>query len=650
MTAACFFRYAWIAPDRFEALLPPSAAAERLAAHLPLGPALAAAVPDVALRSGAIARLQGFATRPLLRDLPAASLMRSAARWAADQGETEAEHLAGWCGALRDRLNDCIDADADDARDALLLARLARTDFPVLLLWSNTELARTLFVSGAGGVEPAPYLSANPKARRKAAATALRYALGTFGRFGPRGGWIGSGFATVSATAGVSRIARSDERLRIEPDIGWAARAWFPNDPGGILPGEDAWSYVRRKLVEAGAAPAKRSTLERLCIEAERLGQRAWSFADVDAFLRDTAARLARTVDPVRWPGDAPQWWVSRTLTRELCVRGDLPADCDRLYAAARADLRRSVPAAGRSPPTADPLPLRVVRRNPAALICPAEEPTDCVLGADALRHGDAPFLPDRTPPATAVVIHAEGGRARYKLHEPNPRRTADIAARHLDTVPDYLRCDGASIAIAPPAGLSDQRLLRPAARETAVEQVPAGGNAMFRFSLAGSCTGAQLTREMASPRYATAPDLLPILFDEGAAHHLSFGRLDPLTRVWILAPDEAHALVAEHDGPSRLHALYRLELHHALGSPPWVGLMVDGRMSRLPTGSPIAFRVLLHACRTATAPIVVRADAYHAFDPVVADALGRPLACEIYVAPTDHPAEPVARAASLVV
>ena len=632
MTGVCFFRYAWIAPDRFAALLPGSAAAERLSAHLSRGAALAAALPERALRSGAIARLHAFAARPALHDLPPASLIRSATHWATGQDEAAAAQLAGWCATLCDRIGACTDGDGDDDRDALFLARLAQTDFPVLLLWSNPDLARHLFVCGAGGVEPAPLLATNPKARRKATTAALRYALGTFGRFGPRGGWIGSGFAIVGGAGGASRIAAGDEELRIEPDIGWAARAWFPDVPGDILPGDDAWGYLRRKLDETGAAAARRSALERLRVEAERLAGRVWSFADVDAFLRDTAARLARTVDAARWRDDPHRWWVSRVLTRELRVRADFPDDCDRLYAAARAEFVRAAPAANRPAPADGPFPARLARDDPPAALATGEEYGDWLIATAALGQGIGPFLPARAPPAAAVVIHAEGGRARYKLHEPNPRRTADIAARHLDRAPLYLRCDGASIAIAPPDGLSDQRLLRPDGRETAVAQVPAGRDAMFRFPLVAP-SGAQLAREMASPRYAATPDLLPFLFDEGAARRIGFGRLDALHRVWLLSPDEAQALAAALKGPGQLDAFYRLELHGALGSPPWLGLMVTGKMSRLPTASPVAFRALLHACRIATTPIVVRAETWHDIRPVLADALGHPLACEIYAA-----------------
>jgi hypothetical protein len=634
VSRACFFRYAWIAPSALEDLLPERGKLTRFAQILTCGRTLADGLPARALCSGAIQRLSRFARKPRIANLPTRGLLRSAARWARVNGQFEAAELVEWCGTLLNLVESCHGT----ASDTSFLSGLASTDFPVLLLWSNARLARQIFVPTDSGVAIAPSVLADSKLSRKVVTTCLFYILGTFGRFGPRDAWIGAGFATTDGAEEPAAIEQSDEVIRIEPDIGWMGRHWFGGKVEPIEAGEDAWSHVRRcrRAQEAGAD--LEAKLELLQQSVDAITGRHWSFADVNAFLSKTETILAQSVSELAWQSDPHRWWLSRVLTRQLRLRPSVEHDCERLYEVSRRRWLRqglsddAILACART----EPLPLRVIRAVPSGLIGYGEEFMDWVLKANAVRHGSRAFLPRDVAIPCAIVLHVEGDQGRYRLHEPNVLRTAVGIGRHVDGHVNYLESDPDVATIAPPADLVDQRLLRKSSAEIPVDQIPNGTDAMFRSTLAGPEVRLQITRELASPRYDCAPDLLPTIYDDDVAEEASFGRLDATNGTFVLSVDDARALAARLGDPGMVAAFYWMEINEALGRPRWVGALVDGKMSRFPVASSTVFRWLLHACRTSKRPIILSAKTHSALCPVLCDKEDRSLATELYVALTD--------------
>jgi hypothetical protein len=303
---------------------------------------------------------------------------------------------------------------------------------------------------------------------------------------------------------------------------------------------------------------------------------------------------------------------------------------CDGYYESVRANWGAKAPRPAAGPRA--PYPVRLALSSAPALICAAEEPVDWIIDAQAVATYPGPALPEAKAAPGAIVAHVEGDTGRYRLHDPNSRRTADIVARHFAGAVRYLECDDA-LSIAPPPQLPDQRLLRRAQPEIAAAAAAPAEDAMFRFPLHGETFAAELSREMMSPRYAAAADLLPGLFDKAASVAASFGRLDATNRVWIAGAAEAISLALRCKTPAALAAFYRLELHAALGSPPWLGAIAGGRVSRLPTSSLPPFRWLIHALRGSRGPIALYAPTFHKCPPILCDEDGAPLALEIYTA-----------------
>jgi len=619
-----------MAPAAFEALLPETDELTRVRQCVVRGRVLADALPPKVFRSGAIVRLSRFATEPQIADLPGRRLLRSAANWAKVNRELEAAELVDWCQTLLDLMEAC----RGTARDADFLSALATTHFPVVLLWSNATLAREIFVQSERGIEIKASLLRNRKSRRKTVTTCLRYILGSFGRFGPRDAWIGAGFASTDGNEQPAVIDPKDEAIRIEPDIGWMARHWFGGDAPAILPGEDAWSHVGRCLRSHVVGVELVPTLESLSARAAQVTGCQWCYGDVDKFLHESETLLAQSVDDRTWRSDPHRWWLTRVLKRQIRLRPSVERDCERLYEdSRRCWLEGASNDTMQERARMEPLPLRVVRAMPSALIGYGEEFVDWVLKADAVRQCAPPFLPQDIVVPCAMVVHVEGDQARYKLHEPNLLRTAQGIGRHLDDKVDYLDCDPDVVAIAPPPDFRDQRLLRSAVPEMAVEQIARGTDAMFRSPLSGPRVEAQLNRELCSPRYRAVPDLLPSMHDEAAAQELSFGQLDATNRTIVLSVDAARALAVRLPDPGMVAAFYWLEISAALGCPRWVGALCEGKMSRFPTASSTVFHWLLHACRISRDPIVLSALRCSSLQPVLCDEQHRPLAAELYVA-----------------
>lgn len=632
MNAAGYFRYAWIAPEALAALMPTEEKFDALTQHLEQGPALAAAVPDTALRAVAVQRMVAFARHPCLAAFLTRRALLSTAYWSAKHAEKEALELANWCLALGLLLRQC--SAAKDSVD--FLQNLAATDFPVLLAWSNADLARRLFVVRDDVVLVAPGILAAPKAHRRAVQTCLRYAFGALGRFGPRDGWIGVGFATMDGPGTATVIDRTAERIVPEPNIKWMARHWFDDQRDVVQAGESSWEHLRRRL-RAHASHrqgALQTALDRVYARAMALGDACWSFSDVDNFLRETAGVLQETVGRERWQTEPHRWWATRVVTHEIRISQDFPARARLLYEIARERWLR----AGLAEPDIRvdrpriPFPMRVAQSNRAAVVARADELTDWVLDANALQPGMVPALPEVVPCTCAVVIQLDATGGRYRLHEPNPRRTAQSIGRFFES-PAYLDTDRDALAIAPPEDAIDQRMLRPSHVEWPLDAIPWSIEAMYRAPVQGTGTANLLTREFASSRYANAPDLVPIMYNPRSSYDVGYGTLDLVGQLWYLKCDEARALATAFKMASTLATYYRVEIHSRLGAPRWLSLLVGGKLSRMPTTSVVAFEYLLHACRVADGPIVVHAPRSSETEAVLCDSKQRILAVEIYTA-----------------
>ncbi len=300
LTAAAYFRYAWITLDGLQELVVDSRGRAGEIVRLAREAAgQAEAARGLADRSGALRRLIGFAEAPSLIDAPTEQFCQHAAGYAEQLGDAPA---AAFARAVAQLVCAVAEPSAQHQRSAELgfLERLATSDFPVLLLWSDAQIADRLFELDAGGHPRFRSRVLNdPKRRGRAVGLALRYAFGALGRSAPRDGWCGAGFARLTPSAPPAILERGHDRLVVEPDLRTIPHAYGAR----IEPGETAWDVALRF--------AENEDLSRRLVdmqgEAGSLGPSAWDFGSAQTFLG--------RAQPF-------SWWVSQNLRRRGCAPG----------------------------------------------------------------------------------------------------------------------------------------------------------------------------------------------------------------------------------------------------------------------------------------------------------------------------------------
>ena len=613
------FRYGWMSRQKLAGLLPVSGLIESLAAlshewrRIRMQPGYQALT---AAHVGRDARriLNWFAApngmRPPSRKRLEASfrvveadclpLYRQVAAWVASAGEMIREQAA-----QRQPPHDEMVA---------FLTALAKTDFPVLLLWSQPVLAERLFVADSqGGTRLASAYRAHKRPLAQAARTCLAYALAGVGRLAPRDAWIGAGFGVCDAAVQTETIVihRQAETLIVEPDLAWIARRWTDLTPLPLEPGQLPWDYVRALLDHPAnriAAPAYRPLYTQLRDLAAQLEATPWDFQVVQSFLRTTAALLRQTVSPEDWRADPHGWWVTRYFPDEVRLA---PPLVSRL----REDFkiwRQQAQSQGRIAPRLEaaseprlPYPLRLQLACPDAVRAEAEEFFDWLVEAPSpFGSMQRPYLPAEPGPAAGYWIDDDGIRFQYV--DPNPWRPAERLAAYFSTPPAYCERDAQWRGLRPPTGFIDNRLVRLREDEQDPAEVAPGSPVLFYSTLMLPETMPLLHLELASPRYDAAADIAPQWLTRGSSVALSFGEVFPEDRVWLLSAEQARALCHHLRTASRLAMLYFFEAHALLQHPTWLDLTMDGKRSVLPTRAMLAWDYLLHRLRTAHGPTVL--------------------------------------------
>jgi len=246
----------------------------------------------------------------------------------------------------------------------------------------------------------------------------------------------------------------------------------------------------------------------------------------------------------------------------------------------------------------------------------------------------ERPHLPPEAPEGCGVVLELDESGGRLGHVEPNPRRPAERFAAAMPARPRFCAepADRAFVALAPPAAIVDNRLVRLAEPERPARDAAAGDAVLFYSTLVAPETAPLLELELASPRYGAAPDPVPWFFDAGASLAVTVGRVCPRHRVWLLAPSQARELAGRARHAAGLAAFYHLEVHEHLGRPAWVDLLVEGKRSALPTHSLLAWSHALHLLRAAAGPAALLAPRRVPVPAPVRDAAGRALPAQLII------------------
>jgi hypothetical protein len=485
------------------------------------------------------------------------------------------------------------------------LEGLLLTDFPTLLLWSQPQLARRAFTRGSNGtLTLAPSYRVAGRPQIQFAQTCLGYVFGYAGRLSPRDGWVGACFGTFTTAGTHVAIAPAMERFVVEPDLAWFRRRWPDLARLPLTSGQGAWEYL------TAAAPTKlRPCIRHLREQVGRVEEDPLDFGAVDSFLRDSASGLARSLCPGAYELEPHQWWIHRMVPAEL----ELSSDVARELAATRADFREGLRGRGalvneegfrHDVPV--PYPLRIKMNRPERIVQDADEWFDWVVTDDRTADETLAYFPIHLDRNASAVFQGDARGIRFLYVEPNPRRVAERFAARMPSRPAFVNelYDLNAIALAPPEGCVDNRLIRIATGEHELERAPHDVDALFFSTLMSPVTSPHFGRELLSPRYRRAHDIVPIFADAGDCQRRSFGRLYRNDGVWSLSQDEARATAKACRNGLDLARLFFLEIAPPLNDWSWLVLMHGQKRHALSIRSEVSWLYLHHVLRTTDGPV----------------------------------------------
>lgn len=495
---------------------------------------------------------------------------------------------------------------------------LRNSDFPSLLAWRLPALAQRLFAK--------PCATDEYKFVKQAARTCFGYAVASLPRLTPRQAWVGQGFGSLAI--GESLALVQQERLHIEPDIHWFVQQLPILQTVPLQAGEDAWQWVRRAC-QACHLPTLADGLSAMQAAAQTVGLD--NFAKTlhwQAVWRDSLHALGLPA------ATGSGYWVSRLAAQPVAL--PKAAFALPLAAANRAFMTpvATTPLLKQSSPIPMPLVLRVAHHHPSDVWCQAEEFWDWVLDSrsteQATQGGSW-----QSVAASALMVAFHDGRVRLLGFDPSPARSASRAVRLSPYPVDFL----ANRVLKPlrlPDGLLDNRAIRPAVREYQLHELDVGDEAEIPSPLMGQAVAGLWARELASPRYAVAPDILPQYRPFHAGVVLPFGRLDASGTAVLLEPDTFPALRKQtRDGLGL--ARWLLNLNPLFLQVAWLDLLLEGKKACLYTGSGLGFDWLFSRLQHLQQPVYIQIPQGQLGASPLVDAAGHPLDALVMIKASDE-------------
>lgn len=530
----------------------------------------------------------------------------------------EALHNPLWCGHLATLAPVTLPTVRQLLHEERVrfLQFLAETPFPALLAWRLPVFARRLFHAlpdGAVALNPR-YLN-DRKAAKQAARACFGYAVAALPRLAPRQAWVGQGFARVGESP-CRAVPVLRECLHLEPDIAWFAKAFpdFASTP--LVAGDDGWDWLERAFHGAGLHQATAWVVaNKGCWQGRVFGD----FADT---LQWQAQLQAQWQGLGVSAGLGQGWWATRLLPEEVI----LPLGClEGLVAGVKTFFGNG--GEDDMPVTPMPLVWRIAQSNPEAVYCQAEEFWHWVVGNDAT---PSPRLASSWGQVRLSALMAEftQGQVRVLGFDPSPARSASRAGRLLPFAPAFMANFG-TVPLQIGSNLLDNRVVRPASQEFPPHALAAGEEADVRTTLMTDAVWSLFSRELASPRYACAPDLPPISVDFKGGVRLPFGWLSADGHHLLLAGESLPTLVAQVRHPLGLARLLQ-RWNPLFVQAAWLDVLIAGKKSCIYTACGLGFDWLL--AQLGNAPrqqnVFLSVPSYPSADVPLTDTQGNALDC----------------------
>jgi hypothetical protein len=532
---------------------------------------------------------------PRLNTVPGRKTLRLA-RQQAEPQQPDILSQVHWVERTADHLASASNFRMSTQELYLWLRRICASDFPTLLLWHDTRVALRIFNVAPEGIVVPRCEADDRRGVRQAVRVCVNHLLGSLGRFGPRGAWIGVAFAKEQDAAACEEIPirRCDESLLIEPDLSWFARHWPQLKRSAISAGMPAWTVLEEACLRsrAGSKLARLNAIvSRLQREVEKLnGQAAMDFSRARDFIVTTDRWLSRSVGTKVWHADPHCWWISRNVVGEL----SLPAGFANSIREARRSHRgallekAAVARRPRNPSQNIPYPLQLRTKDARDVVLEAEEFYDWIVKGNACR-STPPWVPERISGDLGWIVRQLPSGLSFLATDPNPRRAADLHAIRQSHRPNFCRSLEGRL-LKPPAGLFDNRLLR-----LHDQEAPSHTSAQQTFFLSPYLTTSTqplIDAEVAGPLYARAPDIVPRILSR-ETRSATLGEIDEASGIWILCAESIQRV--RQMSTSSLIAHYFVEVHPALGSADWLEVLIDRKRSCFPALSVLAWKCVAH-------------------------------------------------------
>ncbi len=483
------------------------------------------------------------------------------------------------------------------------LERLAKTDFPAILLWRNFALATRIFCVDERGT-----VRARKPERlhtlRQSVRVCASYLLASLGRLSPRGAWSGVGFAKgESANCEPISIAHSDECFYVAPDIAWFARHWSCVQISNIAPGVGPWNFLREAIGDND--DERQRILADLQARALKVAPVALSFFDVSEFLKESSNRLAATLPHSVWLRDPHSWWIDRGLAAEASLPSGFTAT---LRAAADAHLafHKHVGTIGATttpihPYRRAPFVTRIGTTSPGRIVLMAEEQFDWIVRHGTEDDSEHAWVPAHMSQELGWVARGQKGTLSFLANDPNPRRVAERHAANLAYRPGYCR-PLRGVMLAPPPNVLDNRLVRLPESEFDPRDLGDHEQGFFLSTLMIKETLPLFNLELTGPVYSEAPDILPLILGPTTTK-VTYGEVDPNSQIWYLDCKWVASLKQLQSSMTLIH-LYFLEIHESMGSPEWLDVVLGRKRSGFPVHSRLAWDCVFQQIKRTADPI----------------------------------------------